>query len=59
MNELEALRRRLPAGMIVSVASGAFAGQLAQVVRVVHLGNVLVKVTRSGAVLGFAPSELR
>jgi len=46
-------------GQIVTVRQGAYAGQLGQVARVVHPGCILVKLTGSGAVLPFGPSELR
>ena len=46
-------------GMIVQVRRGAFARQMGQVVRQVHVGCVLIKMTLTGAVLPFGPSELR
>jgi len=57
--ELERVLRRFPVGMIVTIASGANAGQMAQVMRVAHVGSVVVKLTRSGWVLAYGPSELR
>jgi ribosomal protein L14E/L6E/L27E len=46
-------------GMIVAIVRGAFAGQMGQVVRELHAGCVMVKLTLTGAVLPFGPSELR
>ena len=46
-------------GMIVQVRCGAYARQMGQVVRQVHVGCVLIKMTLTGAVLPFGPSELR
>jgi ribosomal protein L14E/L6E/L27E len=53
------LARPLVVGMIVAVVRGAYAGHMGQVVRSVHEGTVMIKLTLTGAVLPFGPSELR
>lgn len=48
-----------PEGMIVKIVTGANAGQMGQVVRFVHVGCVLVRLTRNNQVLAYGPTELR